>query len=110
VADKTTKGSPARLRRLDRELDQERALQVGATAASFVGVVLAVTINSLFALLPAVALVLLGQYAIQGWCPAVPLLARLGLRSSREIDGDRYLAAAEITEPRLPEMSRAGAD
>jgi 4-hydroxybenzoate polyprenyltransferase len=110
VADRTTKGSTARLRRLDRELDQERALQIAAAAASVIGVALAVTVNSLFALLAVVALVLLAQYAIQGWCPAVPLLALLGLRSSREIDGERYLAAAEVTEPPLLEQGRAGAD
>jgi hypothetical protein len=110
LADRLASGLRARLLRLERELDQERALQVGTAGLSLIGVVLGVTVNGLFALLPAVALAVISQYALQGWCVAVPLLARLGLRSSREIDSERYLAAAEIIEPPRLEPRRAGAD
>jgi hypothetical protein len=103
-------GSTARLRQLDRELDQEQALQMGAAGLGFLGAILSFTVNPAFALLPAMAFATLGQYAIQGWCPPVALLARLGLRSSKEIDRERYALAAEITEPALPDARRAGAD
>ncbi len=109
-ADAATTGSTARLRQLDRELDQEQALQMGAAGLGFIGAILSVTINPAFALLPAMAFATLGQYALQGWCPPVALLARLGLRSSKEIDRERYALAACIEEPALPEASRAGAD
>ena len=103
----------ARLRLLDREWDQEQALQFGAAAIGFVGAVLSLTVNSAFALLPAVAFATLAQYLIQGWCPPLVLLARLGLRSSSEIDRERYALTAsvgEAHEPRLPETVPAGAD
>jgi hypothetical protein len=102
--------STARLRQLDREVDQEQALQIGAAGLGFLGAVLSFTVNPAFALLPAMAFATLGQYAFQGWCPPVALLAKLGLRSSKEIDGERYALAAAIAEPALPDMSRAGAD
>jgi len=103
----------ARLRRLDREWDQERALQFGAAAVGFLGAVLSLTVNSAFALLPAFAFATLAQYLIQGWCPPLILLARIGLRSSREIDRERYALSASVGdahEPRLPETATAGAD
>lgn len=103
-------GSRARLRQLDREPSQEQALQIAAAGLGFLGVVLSLTVDSAFALLPALAFAALGQYAVQGWCPPMTLLGWLGFRTSREIDGERYAAAAEVTEPQLPEMSRAGAD
>ena len=103
-------GSTARLRQLDREVDQEQALQMGAAGLGFLGAVLSFTVNPAFALLPAIAFATLGQYALQGWCPPLALLARLGLRSSKEIDGERYALAATIEEPALPDASRAGAD
>jgi hypothetical protein len=37
------------------------------------------------------------QHAMQGWCPPVPLLRRLGIRTRNEIDREKYalLKAAE---------------
>lgn len=95
-------GSAARLRQLDQELDQEQALQIGAAALGFVGAMLSVTVSMIFALLPVIAFAMLGQVAFQGWSPALVLLQRFGLRSSREIDGERYVVAASLTEPPLP--------
>ncbi len=103
----------ARLHQLDRELDQEQALNIGAAVLGFIGAVLSLTVNSAFALLPAIAMATLGHYAAQGWSPAVTLLARLGLRSSSEIDSERYAVAAAVSdrnEPRMPAMERVGAD
>ncbi len=102
--------STARLRQIERELDQEQALQMGAAGLGFIGAILGVTVNPAFALLPAMAFAALGQYAVQGWCPPMSLLARLGLRSSKEIDRERYALAASATEPAMPALDRAGAD
>ncbi len=106
-------GTAARLRQLDREWDQEQALQFGAAALGFIGAVLSLTVSSAFILLPALAFAMLAQYLLQGWCPPLALLARLGLRSSGEIDRERYAVAAgigEAQEPRLPAAVSTGAD
>jgi len=100
----------ARLRRLDRELDQERALLWSAAALGFIGAVLAVAVDRAFAALTAIAVVTVGQYALWGWSPAAALLARLGLRSSREIDGERHALTATLEDPALPELRPSGAD
>jgi hypothetical protein len=105
-----TKGSTARLREIEREVDQEQALQIGAAGLGFIGAILSVAVNPVFAVLPAIAFATLGQYALQGWCPPMVLLARFGLRSSQEIDGERYALTAAIAEPAMPELHRVGAD
>lgn len=102
-----------RLRQLDREWDQEQALQLGAAVVGFTGAVLSLAVSSAFIILPALAAATLAQYLVQGWCPALPLLARLGLRSCGEIDRERYTIVAslgETREPRLPAAGSAGAD
>jgi hypothetical protein len=103
-------GSAARLRQLDQELDQEQALQMGTAALGFLGAMLSVTVNVIFALLPVVAFAVLGQFALHGWSPALIPLRRLGLRSSREIDRERYAVAATLAEPPLPALHADAAD
>jgi hypothetical protein len=100
----------ARLRRLDRELDQERVLLWSAAALGFIGAALAVTVDRAFAALTAIALVTVGQLALDGRSPAAALLKPLGLRSSREIDRERHALAAAIEDPTLPMLRTSGAD
>jgi hypothetical protein len=33
---------------------------------------------------------LLFYHAVQGWCPPIPLLRRLGIRTQQEIDAEKY--------------------
>jgi hypothetical protein len=107
----TSAATAARLHRLDHELDQELALQLGAAAISFIGALLSLAINPAFILLPAFAVATLGQYLVQGWCPLLMLMAQLGLRSSAEIESERYALAASLDETREPHFSTtAGAE
>ena len=39
--------------------------------------------------LPGFVTAFLFQHAVQGWCPPVPLLRRLGVRTAREIELER---------------------
>jgi hypothetical protein len=34
------------------------------------------------------------QHALQGWCPPVPVMRRLGVRTAREIERERYALKA----------------
>jgi hypothetical protein len=100
-----------RLRQLDREWGQEQALQFGAAAIGFLGAVLSLTVNSAFVLLPAFAFATLAQYLIQGWCPPLALLARIGLRSATEIDRERYALTASVGDAHEPRLAAiAGGD
>jgi hypothetical protein len=84
----------ARLDELDREWDIERAIETNASALAFVGIALGATGDRRWLLLPAAVTAFLFQHAIQGWCPPVPILRRLGFRTVSEIDHERYALKA----------------
>jgi len=83
-----------RLGELDREWDIERAIEANAASIALVGVALGALVNAWFLLLPAAVCVLLLQHALQGWCPPVPVLRRLGFRTAREIFEERLALKA----------------
>jgi hypothetical protein len=80
----------ARLDDLDREWDIERILQANAAGLSLVGLLVgAATRKRRWFLLPSAVAGFLLMHAIEGWCPPVPVLRRLGFRTQREIDDER---------------------
>lgn len=79
-----------RLAELDREWDIERCLEATAASFSLIGMALGATVNRKWFALPAVVAAFLLQHAIQGWCPPLPLLRRLGVRTADEINRERY--------------------
>lgn len=83
-----------RLRALDREWDVERALQASASTLALLGSALALADDRRWAAVPALAGVFQLQQMLQGWCPAVPLLRRLGFRRRDEIDDERMALRA----------------
>jgi hypothetical protein len=91
-------GSPhaitQRISELDHEWDIERALECNASALAFSGVVLAATVDKRWLLLPGLVTGFLFQHALQGWCPPLPVLRRLGFRTSAEINEERYALKA----------------
>ncbi|HEX2216359.1 MAG TPA: hypothetical protein VHG27_06660 [Xanthobacteraceae bacterium] len=78
-----------RLKQLDREWDVERLLQANASSLAFAGTVMAMAHHRRWMLLPALVSGFLFQHAVQGWCPPIPALRRLGFRTAREIDTER---------------------
>jgi hypothetical protein len=83
-----------RLAELDREWDIERLLETNASSLVVAGCVLGAFVSRKFFLLPALVGGFLLQHAIQGWCPPIPLLRRLGVRTQREIDEERFALKA----------------
>lgn len=78
-----------RLRGLDAEWDIERTLETNAAAFSLAGLALGAFVDRRFLALPAAVGLFLLQHAIQGWCPPLPILRRLGFRTAREIHEER---------------------
>jgi hypothetical protein len=85
---------PVRLRQLDEEWDIERAIETNASALAFAGIALSVTSDRRWLIMPALVTAFLFQHAIQGWCPPVPVLRRLGFRTSYEIEQERQALKA----------------
>jgi hypothetical protein len=83
-----------RLQELQTEWDIERVLETLAPSFSLTGLVLGATIDRRWFLLPGVVLSFLLMHAIQGWCPPVPVLRRLGIRTREEIERERYALKA----------------
>ena len=71
-----------RIEELDKEWDVERALEVNASTLALTGLLLGVTVNRTWLVLPGVVLSFLLQHGLQGWCPPLPLLRRLGIRNT----------------------------
>lgn len=80
----------SRVEQLDREWDLERVLTLNAAALSLTAIYFGMTKNRLWFLFPAVVSVFLAQHAIQGWCPPVELFRRLGIRTRKEIDLEKF--------------------
>ncbi|HEX2983219.1 MAG TPA: hypothetical protein VHO28_06710 [Ignavibacteriales bacterium] len=84
----------ARIKELDRELDIERALALNASVIGIGGLLLGITINKKWLTLPAAVLAFLLQHSTQGWCPPLPLLRSMGIRTRKEIDQEKYALKA----------------
>jgi hypothetical protein len=87
-------GIERRLAQLDREWDIERVLEANAAGAVLAGVALGATVNRRLFLLPLLVGSFLLQHALQGWCPPLPVLRRLGVRTQSEIESERYALKA----------------
>lgn len=89
-----TNAAPGDIRKriadLDREWDVERVLEVNASTLALTGLVLGLTVNRRWFALPGVVLPFLLQHGLQGWCPPLPVLRRLGVRTRGEIDREKH--------------------
>lgn len=82
-------GIDRRLGELDSEWDIERTLEANAATGSLIGLALGRFVHRGFYVLPAAIAAFLLQHAVQGWCPPLPVLRRLGFRTPREIERER---------------------
>ena len=87
-----------RLQSLDREWDIERVLQTLAPSLILKGIALSALRDRRWLLLPAAVAGFLLQHAVQGWCPPLPLLRRMGVRTRTEIDRERRQIADALRQ------------
>ena len=90
-----------RLVELDREWDIERALEAHSATVGLIGTALAATVNRKWLIVPALITGFLFQHAIQGWCPQLPILRRLGFRTPDEIDIEAVIFPTLSAERRM---------
>jgi hypothetical protein len=102
-----------RLRELEREWGVERTLQANAASLALLGLGLGLTLNRKFLLLPAVAAAFLLEHAVQGWCPPISVMRRLGIRTAAEIQEEiialRILRGDFLERVHYPERALASA-
>jgi hypothetical protein len=83
-----------RLRELDEEWDVERALETAAPSITLFGIAMSFLRGRRWILLPILVQSFFLQHALQGWCPPLPVLRRMGFRTVEEIDRERYALRA----------------
>lgn len=79
-----------RLNELDAEWDTERTLEANASSLILIGLGLGMLHNRKWLILPTVVAGFLLQHSLQGWCPPLPVMRRLGVRTRSEIDQEKY--------------------
>ncbi|MGS1012995.1 YgaP family membrane protein [Rhodanobacter sp. UC4450_H17] len=87
-----------RIQALDAEWDVERVLEVNASTLALSGLVLGVTVDRRWLWLTGIVLPFLLQHGLQGWCPPLPVLRRLGIRTRAEIDREKYALLAALDD------------
>lgn len=106
-----------RIDALEREWDIERILELNASLLAFTGLTLGLVKHKAWFVLPGLVLPFLLQHATQGWCPPVAMLRRLGVRTQREIDAEKYAlkvlrgdfnSIVKADSSRLPEPVTSG--
>jgi len=89
---------PRRLRELDHEWDIERALAVGSSSLSLLGLTMGLRRGSRWLLLPLAVQGFFLQHAVQGWCPPMVVLRRAGFRTVEEIEEERHALRSALEE------------
>jgi hypothetical protein len=79
---------------LDNEWDVERYLETMAPTFTLTGLLFGLTVSRRWLALPVVVQSFFLLHALQGWCPPLPVLRRLGVRTSTEINQERYALKA----------------
>jgi hypothetical protein len=97
-----------RLAELDREWNVDRALMLNFAVLG--GLSASLTMRSLarsrrlggWGALFFTQIAFLAHHAIRRWCPPMPVFRRLGFRSQREIDRERQVLEARLSDPGNP--------
>lgn len=80
---------PNRLRELDQEWDVERAIATGSAILTLAGLMLAYLFDIRWVTLSLLVQLFFMQHVFLGWCPALPMVRRLGFRTEQEIQFER---------------------
>jgi hypothetical protein len=83
-----------RLTELDLEWDIERYVETVAPSLTLAGLTLGLTVNKKWFVVPFLVQGFFLQHAIQGWCPPLPVLRALGVRTTSEIEEERHALKA----------------
>jgi len=78
-----------RIGELEQEWDIERYVETMAPSLTLAGLALGLTVNRKWFAIPILVQAFFLQHATQGWCPPIPVLRRMGIRTTAEIDEER---------------------
>lgn len=96
-----------RIEELESEWDIERILEANASALALTGVLLGMFSSKKWLLLSGAVCGFLFQHAIQGWCPPVPALRKMGVRTLNEINHEKFALKAMVGEFEVEKLKAA---
>jgi hypothetical protein len=79
----------ARIRELDYEWDTERVLELNFACIVLITSILGVLGKKGWMLLSGIASYFMIKHALQGWCPPLPIIRKLGVRTAGEIFNEK---------------------
>ena len=79
-----------RIDELEAEWSIERWLETNASSLALTSLLLGLTVSKKWLLITSGVLGFLLLHAVEGWCPPVPVLRKLGIRTRGEIDREKY--------------------
>ncbi|AND43068.1 MULTISPECIES: DUF2892 domain-containing protein [Bacillaceae] len=82
---KTEKEIDKRIKELNYEWDTERVLELNFASIVLISSLLGLLSNKKWMALSGITSVFMIQHSLQGWCPPLPLIRRLGVRTATEI-------------------------
>lgn len=83
-----------RIKKLEREWDIERLLEINLSTLALTGILLSIIKHRSWIILSTVALGFFAQHAIQGWCPPLPVLRFFKKRTRNEINNEKHALKA----------------
>ncbi|KJS13713.1 MAG: hypothetical protein VR67_02830 [Peptococcaceae bacterium BRH_c8a] len=83
-----------RINSLEREWDTERVLETNFAAMMILSTILGFTVNKKWFALGGIAGLFMLQHSLQGWCPPLTVIRRLGVRTMDEINYEKTVLGA----------------
>jgi hypothetical protein len=99
-----------RLHELDEEWDVERVLETASSCVSLFGLLMSIARGKKWLIVPLAVQGFFLQHAIQGWCPPLPVLRRIGIRTEREIEEERNALREKRSEFRGQSSAKTTAE
>lgn len=96
-----------RLIELDGEIDIETLLGRMSSTVSLAGLALGAVANKRLLIIPAMIQAFYLNHMIRGWCPPLPVLRRLGVRTSKEIEKEKQALMDLLANPENREQEDA---
>lgn len=90
---------------LEQEWDTDRALETEASLMALTGLALGATVSRKFFAMPGLVASMVLLHAVTGAYPLLPIFRRLGLRTQKEIQRERFALKALQGDFQLPGLS-----
>jgi hypothetical protein len=88
-ANSNSQAISSHIKELDREWDTERILEANASAFILISGTFGLLFSNWWFVLTGLVAFYLLQHAVQGWCPPLPILRKLGIRTMPEISAEK---------------------